>query len=155
MSLYWSVSDLVCKETQIIVLSSSRVPGEAEFLSTNTMIYLHSLFNKQYNFEPELRSLEDLRNIVKINKCGHRLKTTDMMIKHLKENQISVKYGKNIHSKNMIPHQESISESVFNNKIFERNRMDREKLQKITSLYQRQADKIYEDIQNKSISSCL
>ena len=125
-------------------------------------IPLHEYYHKvspilksQYNFDPELISLEDLRNLVKLNKCGHRLKTTDMMIKHLKENQISVKYGKNIHSKNMIPHQESISESVFNNKIFERNRMDREKLQKITSLYQRQADKIYEDIQNKSISSCL
>jgi hypothetical protein len=49
----------------------------------------------------------------------------------------------------MTPHQESISESVNNNKIFERKRKEMEELQKITSLYQRQADKIYEDIKNR------
>jgi hypothetical protein len=135
-----------------IVLNKFQIPLHEYYHKVSPML------KSQYNFDPESISLEDLRNLVKLNKCGHRLKTTDMMIKKLKENQISVTrswYGQNIHSKNMIPHQESISESVFNNKIFERNRMDMEKLQKITSLYQRQADKIYEDIQNKSLSSCL
>ena len=142
-------------------------------------IPLHEYYHKvspilksQYNFDPELISLQDLGELVKLDKCGDKLKTittlydsTDMMIKMLKENQIAVRsvcgsssrygrYFKNIHSKDMTPHQESISESVINNTIFERNRKKMEKLQKITSLYQRQADKIYEDI-NRSISSSL
>ena len=141
-------------------------------------IPLHEYYHKvspilksQYNFDPELISLQDLGELVKLDKCGDKLKTittlydsTDMMIKILKENQIEsgcgsrssrhARYFKNIHSKDMTPHQESISESVINNTIFERNRKKMEKLQKITSLYQRQADKIYEDI-NRSISSSL
>ena len=124
-------------------------------------IPLHEYYHKvspilksQYTFDHELISLGDLRQIVKLDKCGD---LTDIMIKTLKEKQIAVisssssssKKFKNIHSTNMTPHQESIYESVFNNKIFERKRKEMEELQKITSLCQRQADKIYEDIKNR------
>ena len=124
-------------------------------------IPLHEYYHKvspilksQYTFDHELITLGDLREIVKLDKCGD---LTDIMIKTLKEKQIAVisssssssKKFKNIHSTNMTPHQESIYESVFNNKIFERKRKEMEELQKITSLYQRQADKIYEDIKNR------
>ena len=124
-------------------------------------IPLHEYYHKvspilksQYTFDHELITLGDLREIVKLDKCGD---LTDIMIKTLKKKQIAVisssssssKKFKNIHSTNMTPHQESIYESVLNNKIFERKRKEMEELQKITSLYQRQADKIYEDIKNR------
>ena len=123
-------------------------------------IPLHEYYHKvspilksQYMFDHELISLSDLREIVKLDKCGD---LTDIMIKTLKENQIAVtsrfgsgKYFKNIHSTNMTPHQKSISENVLLNKIFEKKRKEMEKLLKITSLYQQQADKIYEDIKNR------
>jgi hypothetical protein len=124
-------------------------------------IPLHEYYHKvspilksQYTFDHELITLGDLREIVKLDKCGD---LTDIMIKTLKERQIRVisssssssKKFKNIHSTNMTPHQESIHESVFNYKKFERKRKEMEELQKITSLYQRQADKIYEDIKNR------
>jgi hypothetical protein len=126
-------------------------------------IPLHEYYHKvspilksQYMFDHELISLRDLREIVKLDKCGD---LTDIMIKTLKENQIAVttgsgsgfgsKYCKNRHSTNMTPHQESIYGSVLNNKRFERNRKEMEKLLKITSLCQQQADKIYEDIKNR------
>ena len=124
-------------------------------------IPLHEYYHKvspilksQYTFDHELITLGDLREIVKLDKCGD---LTDIMIKTLKKKQIAVisssssssKKFKNIHSTNMTPHQESICQSVFNNKKFERKRKEMEELQKITSLYQRQADKIYEDIKNR------
>jgi hypothetical protein len=119
-------------------------------------IPLHEYYHKvspilksQYMFDHELISVRDLREIVKLDKCGD---LTDIMIKTLKENQIAVTSGsgskycknfKNIHSTNMTPHQESIYGSVSNNKRFERNRKEMEKLLKITSLCQQEADKIY------------
>lgn len=124
-------------------------------------IPLHEYYHKvspilksQYTFDHELISLNDLREIVKLDKCGD---LTDIMIKTLKKNQIAVtsgfgsgsKYCKNIHSTNMTPHQESIYGNVLSNKIFEKNRKEMEKLLKITSLCQQQADKIYEDIKNR------
>lgn len=92
-------------------------------------IPLHEYYHKvspilksQYTFDHELITLGDLREIVKLDKCGD---LTDIMIKKLKD-------------------------SVNNdNKIFERKRKEMEELQKITSLYQQQADKIYEDIKNR------
>ena len=135
-------------------------------------IPLHEYYHKvspilksQYKFDPELISHSDLIELVKLDKCGHKLKTvtelydsTDMMIKMLKENQIA--YNKFKPYPN--PHQQSISQSVINNKILERNnkilernRKKMEKLRKITNRYQQEADKIYEDIQNKSISLSL
>ena len=108
-----------------------------------------SILKSQYMFDHELISLRDLREIVKLDKCGD---LTDIMIKTLKEKQIAVTSGsgskycknfKNIHSTNMTPHQESIYESVLNNKRFEKNRKEMEKLLKITSLCQQEADKIY------------
>jgi len=92
-------------------------------------IPLHEYYHKvspilksQYTFDPELISLRDLREIVKLDKCRD---LTDRMIKKLKD-------------------------SVNNdNKTFERKRKEMEELQKITSLYQQQADKIYEDIKNR------
>jgi hypothetical protein len=126
-------------------------------------IPLHEYYHKvspilksQYTFDHELISLGDLREIVKLDKCGD---LTDIMIKTLKKNQIAVttgsgtgfgsKYCKNIHSTNMTPHQESIYGNVLSNKFFEKNRKEMEKLLKITSLCQQQADKIYEDIKNR------
>lgn len=132
-------------------------------------IPLHEYYHKvspivksQYNFDPESISLFDLRHLVKLDKCRHKLKTasasydsTDVMIKRLKEN-----HSKNMsphhhpRGKNMTPHQQSISESVKENTNLEINRMRIEKLQKLTNQCQREADKIYEDI-NRSISSSL
>lgn len=124
-------------------------------------IPLHEYYHKvspilksQYTFDHEFITLGDLSEIVKLDKCGD---LTDIMIKTLKEKQIAVisssssssKKFKNIHSTNMTPYQESISQSVFNYKIFEKKRKEMEELQKITSLCQRQADKIYEDIKNR------
>ena len=93
-------------------------------------IPLHEYYHKvspilksQYTFDHELISFGDLSEIVKLDKCGY---LTDIMIKTL------------------TPHQESIYAIVF-----ERKRKEIEELQKITSLCQRQADKIYEDIKNR------
>jgi hypothetical protein len=67
-----------------------------------------------------------------------------------KEFKISTPYGriKNIHGNNMTPEQQSISQSVNKNKIFEINRKRIEELQKLTSQCERETDKIYQVIQN-------
>ena len=49
----------------------------------------------------------------------------------------------------MTPEQQSISQSVNKNKIFEINRKRIEELQKLTSQCQRETDKVYQVIQNK------
>ena len=134
-------------------------------------IPLHEYYHKvspilksQYNFYPELITLSDLRQLVNLDKCRRKLKTvsasyasTDVMIKRLKENHSKNMSPHHHHhrGKNIIPHQQSITQSVRENNDFEINRMRIEKLQKLTNQCQREADKIYENIQNKSISSSL
>ena len=132
-------------------------------------IPLHEYYHKvspilksQYNFDSELITLSDLRELVKLDKCIRKLKpviasydSTDVMIKRLKENHSKNMSPHHHHGKNMSPLQQSITQSVRENNNFEINRMRIEKLQKLTNQCQREADKIYENIQNKSISSSL
>jgi hypothetical protein len=129
-------------------------------------IPLHEYYHKvspilesQYNFDLELISVADYMELVKLDRCLRKLKTTpkllfastDMRINSLsKEFKISTPYGriKNIHGNNMTPEQQSISQSVNKNKIFEINRKRIEELQKLTSQCERETDKIYQVIQN-------